>query len=65
MIVDMNHFTNNHLTADISMGYHENINLQDGNRKIHWTYVQGKQIFNAAGPYFERHVFDSYKGKFW
>lgn len=65
MIVDMNKFTNNHLTANISMGYHEIINLQDGNRNFYWSYVQGKQIFNAEDLYFERHVFDGYKDKFW
>lgn len=65
MIEEMNRFTNTHLTAEINMGFHEIINLEDGNRNYYWTYVQGKQIFNAAGLYFERHAYDGYKGIFW
>lgn len=65
MIEVMNLFTNNHLTASIKIGYQKVVNLHTGNRSYYWTYVQGNQIFNAAGLSFERDVFDGYKGKFW
>lgn len=65
MIADMNAFTDNHLNADISMGYQEIIYLENGNRDLNWYYVQGKQIYDVDPFYYERHVFDGYKGKFW
>ena len=65
MAKSMNEFTNNHLTAEISMGYHEIINLQNGKRDLFWTFIQGEQVYNKNGLYFERHVFDAYKGMFW
>lgn len=65
MIKDMNDFTNCYLTAQISMGYHDIINLQNGNRNLFWTFIKGEQVNDIYGLYFERHVFDGYKGIFW
>lgn len=61
----MNEFTNNRLTAKISMGYHEIINLEDGEWDYYWTFIRGEQVFDAAGEYFDRHAFYGYKGIFW
>lgn len=65
MIEDMNKFSKNHLTASISMGYHDIIFLENGDRECYWNYIQGKQVYNEACMFFERRVFDGYKGMFW
>ncbi|NLC20121.1 MAG: hypothetical protein GX757_13080 [Clostridiales bacterium] len=60
MAEEMNEFTGNKLNASIRMGYRD-----VSGRSVYWTYLQGKQVYDTAGTYFERHVFDSYKGIFW
>lgn len=65
MITDINEYTQNHLTASFSMGYHEIIYLEGGNRSFYWSYIKGELIPDAGGLYFERFVFDAYEGEFW
>jgi len=65
MIAEINDFTDGHLTASINMGYHEIIDLHTGNRNVTWSYIRGEQVFDAAGLYFDKHVFEGYKGLFW
>lgn len=61
----LNKFTKDHLNAEISLGYQDIIYLHDGERKWYFAFIQGKQASNKAGLYFERYVFDSYRGVFW
>lgn len=39
MITDINAFTNNHLNAEISMQYGEEIESENGKKDLYWTYL--------------------------
>ena len=66
MIEDMNRFTNNQLTASVRMGYHQIIDLHTGNRSYRWYYIQGERVYNMRNPiYFDRYIFESFRGVFW
>lgn len=65
MIADMNEFTGYHLNASIIMKYSENTYLENGERSLRWHYVQGEKVDGIDSSYFERYVFDGYKGIFW
>lgn len=65
MIAAMNEFTDNNLNASICMGYHDIIYLEDGKRDYYWHYIEGRQVSDIDVMYFERYVFDRYRGVFW
>jgi len=65
MVEDMNRFTNNRLTARISMGYQQVINLHTGNRSYRWYYIQGERVFDISTMYFDRYIFESFIDIFW
>jgi len=65
MIAKMNGFTASNLNASICMGYHDIIYLEDGKRDHYWHYIQGRQVFDIDVSFYERYVFDRYKGVFW
>lgn len=66
MIDDMNRFTNNQLTASVLMGYSQVINLYTGNRGHTWYYIRGESVCDITNLwYFERYVFESFRGVFW
>ncbi len=65
MIVEMNAFTKNHLTAEISMGYQDGTYLHTRTSEKSWAYVQGIAIPVGGYGDYERDAFEGYKGKFW
>jgi len=65
MIKSMNRFTNNQLTANISMSYQQIINLHTGNRSYNWYYIRGERIFDIGLSLFSRYIFESFIGVFW
>jgi len=66
MIDAMNRFANNKMNAEINVDINEADGaLYDGEDYWGWNYIQGinKNVYDAL--YFERDVYDSYKGLFW
>jgi len=63
MIESMNQYTNNRLTARITLSYCERIYLHDGSREHVWYYIQGERVFIEGR--FSAYVFESHRGVFW
>ena len=61
MVEIMNEFANNRLNAQVDAGYHEIVNMYDGNRDRRWAFLQGER----ANTFDDRAIFESYKGVFW
>ncbi|MCL2376629.1 MAG: hypothetical protein FWC76_04450 [Defluviitaleaceae bacterium] len=57
MMESINSFTGNRLNAQINMNHEHN--------QHEWNYIQGEQVFDLTWGYFDRYVFESYKGVFW
>ena len=59
MIDDMNRFTNNQLTAVVSISH-------AGNQIYRWYYIQGERVYNISDRWlFDRYIFESFRGVFW
>lgn len=66
MISDMNAYTSNKLNAEISVvSCKAGNDLYDGEHNWNWYYIQGNKKTILTPMYFERDIYDSYKGKFW
>ena len=57
----MNDFTNSHLNAQVHVGYHQIVNMYDGNRGRGWAFLQGERV----NGFDDRAIFESYKNIFW
>ena len=58
MIEEMNAFSNNQLTASIT--------LSAGFRSYSWFYIRGERVFGISSMmYFDRYIFESFIGVFW
>ena len=65
MIASMNRFTDNQLTASVRVGYHQIVNLHTGSRSYSWYYIQGERMFGLNTMYFDRYMFEHFRGVFW
>ncbi|MCU6793070.1 hypothetical protein OB236_13170 [Paenibacillus sp. WQ 127069] len=65
MITAMNGFANNKINVEISVANQNNNALYDGKNYWGWYYIRGiaKDVRNPM--YFERDVYDGFKGVFW
>ena len=61
MVEAMNKFANNRLNVQADVGYHQIVNMYDGNRGRGWAFLQGEMI----NSFDDRAIFESYKGMFW
>lgn len=61
MMEAMNEFANHRLNAEVHVGYHQIVNMHDGNRGRGWAFLQGKRV----GSLNDRILFESYEGLFW
>lgn len=62
MVASLNNFTDNSLNALIRV----NFNRAEYERHELWLYyIQGERVFDTYTLYYERYVFESYKGVFW
>lgn len=67
MVSDMNEFTDNKINTEITiLNNQKKTSLDDGDYHWTWYYLHGKPVSIKINPsYFDKYVYESYKGVFW